>query len=109
MEQSMNSTQKLTPEVADGSQKKQGKRLRPWQVAQLLLEVGEGKQVDVEHATDMQFEQFIEQAGIPVDTQNIAEWSFDDRCGVIYWAMERGIELPFAEIKNTPEVASESA
>jgi hypothetical protein len=48
-------------------------------------------------ATDEQFQNFIKGAGVPVDDQGIAEWSFDDRCGIINHALKYGVKLPFVE------------
>lgn len=71
--------------------------MRPWEIAQKSWRSEGGLLVDVEHATDEEFQAFIESAGIPVDDNGIAEWSFDDRIGVINHAMSHGLALPFID------------
>lgn len=80
---------------------KKNKRLRPWHLAVMLI--GEG--IDVEHATDDQFQSFVDACAIPVDAQGIAEWSFDDKLGVIYHAMDQGM----IEVKDNTLVKVEPA
>jgi hypothetical protein len=41
---------------------------------------------------------------LPIDDQGIADWSFDDRCGVINYALRQGVKLRFADDeKQFPE------
>jgi uncharacterized protein YdeI (BOF family) len=56
-----------------------------------------GQAVSIEFATDAQFQAWIVSQGVPVDENGIDLWSFDDRCGVIMYALEHGIALQFAE------------
>jgi len=71
--------------------------LEPWDIAEQLLPIENGQPVSVEFATDVQFQAWIVSQGVPVDEQGIAGWSFDDRCGVIMYALENGLVLQFAE------------
>jgi hypothetical protein len=80
-----------------GNAKSAGSRLRPFEIATLLLPLQGGETVRVMDATDEQFQSFIKGAGVPVDDQGIAEWSFDDRCGIINHALKYGVALPFVE------------
>jgi hypothetical protein len=70
-------------------------------VAVKLFRCANGQLVDVEHATDAQFQEFVIQSGIRVNAKGIAEWSFDDRCGVINYALRRGIAPPFVDANNS--------
>ncbi len=79
-------------------------RLRPWEIAEKLLLTANG-QISVEFASDAQFDTWVRQQGIPVDDSGIPEWSFDDRCGVIIYALTSGLALQFAE----PQAAQEGA
>ncbi len=79
-------------------------RLRPWEIAEKLLPIANG-QISVEFASDAQFDIWVREQGIPVDDSGIPEWSFDDRCGVIMYALASGLALQFAE----PEAAQEGA
>lgn len=64
--------------------------------------------VSVEFATDEQFQIWIASCGIPVDDNGFAEWSFDDRCGVIMYALSRGLPLQFADTKNSETIPNNS-
>lgn len=81
------------------------KRLPPWVIAAKFLRTASGQSVDVEHATDADFQQFVEQHKIPVDDSGIAAWSFDDRCRTINFALRKGIVL---ELFDSAETASEA-
>lgn len=80
-----------------GNAKSAGRRLRPFEIATLLIPLQGGETARVMDATDGQFQSFIKGAGVPVDDQGIAEWSFDDRCGIINHALKYGLQLPFVE------------
>jgi hypothetical protein len=79
--------------------------LKPWDIAEKLLPIANGQTVSVEFASDAQFQAWIVAQGVPVDDAGIAEWSFDDRCGVIMYALSRGIALQFAEAASEAEGA----
>lgn len=49
--------------------------------------------MSVEHATDAEFQAFVERHKIPVNDAGIAEWSFDDRVRTINFALRKGIVL----------------
>ena len=97
----MTGTSNLMSEASDGLQNTKAEhtspQLEPWDIAEMLLPIENGQPVSVEYATDTQFQVWIAAQGVPVDEQGIAEWSFDDRCGVIMYAVEHGIALHFAE------------
>jgi len=58
--------------------------LRPWEIAELpLFHFRNQQTVDVEHATDRQFEAWRKQNGIPVDENGVGEWPFELRCKLI--------------------------
>jgi hypothetical protein len=78
-------------------------RLRPYEIATLLIAPGGGRTVRVMDATDDEFQMFVLDAGLPVEEDGIAEWSFDDRCGIINHALKHGIKLPFIENKNNSD------
>lgn len=75
-------------------------RLRPYQIATLCFRTTDDQTVDVEHATDEQFQAFIERVGIRINDQGIVEWSFDDRCRAVNFARAKGKSLPFITGQN---------
>lgn len=75
-------------------------QLKPWEIAEKLLPTAKGKPVSVERATDVQFQTWIAEQGIPVDDSGFPEWSFDDRCGVINHCLKYGIQLQFYETQE---------
>ena len=105
----MQGTSSHTSEASDGLQSTKvdstSPQLEPWDIAEKLLPIENEQPVSVEFATDAQFQAWISEQGIPVDENGIADWSFDDRCGVIMYAIEQGIALQFVE----SEVAQEGA
>src|SRR6266702_3446064 len=90
-------------EGASGSQK--SAVLKPWEIAVKLLPSVNGQAVDVEHASDAEFQAWIETSGLSdlVDDDGIAEWSFDDRCRIINFALRKGRKLSFVEGENNSE------
>lgn len=104
----MQGTSDHTSEVSGGLQSTKAgtTSLEPWDIAEKLLPIANGRPVSVEFATDAQFQAWISAQGVPVDENGIVEWSFDDRCGVIMYAIEQGIVLHFAE---ADEAAQEGA
>ncbi len=95
----MQGTSDRTNEVNDGLQSTKAETisLEPWDIAEKLLPIANGQRISVELASDAQFQAWIASQGVPVDDAGIAEWSFDDRCGVIMYALSCGIALQFAE------------
>lgn len=80
-------------------------RLRPVQIALMPLPGQPG--VTVELATDDQFQQFVDSTPMRVLDGGIAEWSFDDRCGVINCMLRCDLFRPVKnnstwELKRTP-------
>ncbi len=75
-----------------------------WEVAVKSFHTVDRRIVDVEHATDEEFQTWIASQGIPVDEEGISEWVFEDRVGVINHALRFGVNLNFAEdnpVSNT--------
>jgi hypothetical protein len=103
----MQDTLNHTSEGSDGLQSTKAETisLEPWDIAEKCLPIENGQPVSVEFATDAQFQTWIVSQGVPVDEQGIAEWSFDDRCGVIMYAVEHGITLQFHEAATQAEGA----
>lgn len=83
--------------------------LKPWDIAEKLLPIANGQQVSVEFASDAQFQAWIVAQGVPVDDAGIAEWSFDDRCGVIMYALSCGLRLQFADEKNSETISENNS
>ena len=82
----MSNTNALTNAGASGSQsmKPALPALMPWEIAELpLFRFQDAQTVDVEHATDAQFEAWRKKNGIPVKDNGIIEWSFEMRCRAI--------------------------
>ena len=94
----MQGTSNRTNAASDGLQNTRAETisLEPWDIAEKCLPIGNGQRVSIEFATDAQFQEWIAAQGVPVDEQGIVGWSFDDRCGVIMYALEHGIVLHFA-------------
>ncbi len=91
---------------SDGLAMQEFKRLRPWEVAVKLLPIENEQTVDVEHATDQQFQEFVTSIGLPVDDAGIPEWSFDDRCRAINHALRYGLWISFADEENNSDKES---
>lgn len=91
---------------SDGLPMQEFKRLRPWEVAVKLLPIENEQTVDVEHATDQQFQKFVTSIGLPVDDAGIPEWSFDDRCRAINHALRYGLWVSFADEGNNSDKES---
>src|SRR5258708_21374437 len=105
--QIMQGTSDHTNEVSAGLQSTKAERisLEPWDIAEKLLPTANGQPVSVEFASDAQFQAWIVAQGVPVDDAGIPDWSFDDRCGVIMYALSCGIALQFAEPASEQEGA----
>lgn len=57
--------------------------------------------IDVENATDVEFDGWVKRHQIPVDDDKFGDvWEFEDRCGVINYALQIGIKLEFLEGKQ---------
>jgi len=99
MDLTMSDTSNATSAAVNGLQR----NLRPWEIAVKCFRTDAGQIIDIEHASDEEFQQFVRYAGIPVKDKGITEWSFDDRCGVITFAIRRGIVLPFVDTNNSED------
>ncbi len=100
MERIMNDISNATSAKNDGSIR----RLRPFEIAFLLIPALNGGVVRVINASDDEFQMFVLACGLPVDDNGgIAEWSFDDRIGIINHALKHEIKLPFVEKKNASD------
>jgi hypothetical protein len=98
-----------TPTKTNNSATKKTIRLTPWKIAELLICKRDAQApVDVEHATDAEFQSWIEFNGIPVDENGIVGWNFDDRCMVINYVLAQGGTLQFVDGSTVPENNSES-
>lgn len=80
----------------------------PWEIAVKFFHTASGKAVDVEHASDAEFQEWISSQGIPVDEDGIPEWTFEDRCGVINHVLQAGKTLRFSEVFEGDKPASEA-
>jgi hypothetical protein len=100
MQETTKGTSKPGNEAASGLQKNVA--LKPWEIAVKLLPLENGL-VDIEHASDAQFQAWIDNTGLSdlVDDEGIAEWSFDDRVRVINFAIKQGRSLQFAGENNS--------
>lgn len=101
----MQGTSNPTKEGSDGLQSTRAETttLEPWDIAELCLPIENGQPVSVEYATDAQFQAWIQAQGVSVDENGVTDWSFDDRCGVIMYALERGITLEFAQERKAAQ------
>src|SRR5262249_32623385 len=73
--------------------------LEPWDIAVLPC----WEETTVEFATNDQFQTYVIHNGIPHDSNGIAEWCFEDRCGIINFARQVGIVLKAVPNKNNSE------
>ncbi|MFL5628740.1 MAG: hypothetical protein ACJ788_24430 [Ktedonobacteraceae bacterium] len=73
-----------------------------------MLPSASGQLVDVEHASDADFQAWIEKSGLSdlVDDAGIAEWSFDDRVRTINFALRKGIVLELLDTENNSNNSS---
>jgi len=85
--------------------------LKPWEIAVKLLPSANGQIVDVEHATDAEFQVWIVSSGLfdLVDDSGIVGWSFDDRVRVINFALRKGRSLYFLESENNSNNSSNNS
>ena len=87
--------------------------LKPWEIAELpLLHFPDGQVVDVEHASDAQFETWRMQNGIPAKP---GSWSFERRCKAInqcrFYGVFDALRFPVAfcaEEQNSTDSAQNS-
>ena len=79
--------------------------LEPWDIAELpLFHSPNEPPVDVEHASDEQFETWVNAHGIPIDNEEqVAGWNFDLRCLLINHCRYYGVELQFPLMENSAE------
>lgn len=96
----MQSTSNVGNAEHAGSQSTPLERLRPFQIATLLLP---GTNVQVMDATDAQFEAFLVSQSLAIVDGEIAEWSFDDRVRLINFARKNGVDLFAQPNKNNSE------
>jgi hypothetical protein len=74
-------------------------RLRPYQIAMRMLPTAS---VTVMEASDEQFQALVDAHGILINDE-IAEWSFDDRCRFINHKRKQGVDLFVLPNKNSSE------
>ena len=79
-------------------------RLNPREIAVMLLPTANGQTVKVMDASDTQFQTFVQSAGITVEDNGIAEWTFDDRCRLINHVLRHGGSLPFVNENNSETI-----
>ncbi|SRR6266851_2240730 len=118
----MSNTNALTSEVNNGLAHTKPNAvgaipaLKPWEIAELpLFRFKDAQIVDVEHATDAQFEVWRKKHGIPIKDNGIVAWSFEMRCRTInqcrfygFWdALKFPIDLS-AE-RNTEELDAQKS
>lgn len=77
-------------------------RLRPWEIAELLICKRGEQLIEVEQATDTEFQSWLDDNGIPVDDNGVEGWTFDDRCMVINYALSQGATLEFVDGTTLP-------
>lgn len=87
--------------------------LRPWEIAELPLFRFRNQQVvDVEHASDQQFEAWRKQNGIPVEENGVVDWPFELRCKVInhcrFYGAWSALKFPidFSAERDTEELTA---
>lgn len=75
--------------------------LKPWEIAAKLLPSESGL-VSVEQASDAEFQAWVVSSGLSdlVDDDGIPEWSFDDRCRLLNFALRKGYALKFVANEN---------
>jgi len=66
--------------------------LKPWEIAEILLcRFKDGQTLDVEHASDQQFEAWCKHNHIPVNDNGVADWPFELRCKLINHCRYHGV------------------
>ncbi len=101
--QPLNSTLKPTSEAESGLSDRQPLELDPWEIAHLLICKREEQPIELEFATDDEFDQWVQTNSISVKDNGITGWSFDDRCRLVNFVLARGGVLEFADGTRIPE------
>jgi hypothetical protein len=78
-------------------------QLDPWIIAHLLICKRDEQPVNIEDATDDEFDAWVNTHDIPVKENGISGWSFDDRCRLVNYALAHGCTLTFADGMRIPE------
>ena len=99
-----NNTSKLTNEEENGSAgTNRVAQLDPWEIAHLLICKRDEQPINIELATDDEFDAWVKTLAIAVKENGIQGWSFDDRCRFVNYALAHGYTLTFVDGKRIPE------
>jgi hypothetical protein len=99
-----NNTSKPTSEVKHGLEDTSSPlQLDPWDIAHLLICKRGEQPIDIEFATDAEFDTWVQANAIPVKDNGIVDWSFDDRCRLVNHVLARGGTLLFVDGTRIPE------
>lgn len=82
---------------------KSGSEMEPWVIAILKIVQKGDEQIDVEHATDAEFDAWIKQHGsIKIEDGDVGSlWCFEDRCDVINHIISHGLKLKILTSNNS--------
>jgi hypothetical protein len=99
-----NNTSKPTSEVKHGLEDTSSLlQLDPWEIAHLLICKRDEQLIDIECATDAEFEAWVQVNAIPVKDNGIVGWSFDDRCRLVNYVLAHGHALEFVDGTRIPD------
>src|SRR5262245_23970918 len=99
-----NNTSKPTNEDEPGlSATKPLLQLDPWDIAHLVICKRDEQPICIELATDDEFDIWVNTNEIPVKENGIYEWSFDDRCRLVNYALAHGRTLHFVDGTRLPD------
>ena len=99
-----NNTSNLIKEEGSGSADTNSRpQLDPWDIAHLQICKRDEQPVNIEDATDDEFDAWVKAHAIPVKENGITGWSFDDRCRLVNYALAHGYMLTFVDGNRIPE------
>lgn len=98
-----NSTSSPMNGEESGSDDTSSMQLDPWEIAHLLICKRDEQPINIEFATDDEFDTWIRTNSIPIKENGISGWSFDDRCRVINYVLANGHSLEFVDGIRIPE------
>lgn len=98
-----NSTSKPTTEDENGFDATNSSELDPWEIAHLLICKRDEQPIELEFATDDEFDAWVKTNSIPVAENGITGWSFDDRCRLVNYALANSRILAFVDGTRIPD------
>lgn len=77
-------------------------QLDPWDIAHLVICKRDEQPINIECATEAEFDTWVEANAIPIKENGISGWSFDDRCRLVNYVLAHGGVLEFVDGTRIP-------